>query len=60
MLETATNDTDLRDAYDRAHALRASEFLAVLRMLRSIPGRPTPKRNGADLFSQPRNCDCPA
>ncbi|WP_143064345.1 hypothetical protein [Aliiroseovarius sediminilitoris] len=60
MLETATNDPNLRRAYDRAHAQRAEYVTAALRRMHAVLWRPWPNANGASQLSQPLNCDCPA
>ncbi|MDE9449553.1 hypothetical protein J3R80_03610 [Aliiroseovarius sp. Z3] len=60
MLETATNDIQLRRIYDRAHAERAIAVAKTFGQLRSILRWSPAHENGASLFSQPRKSDCPA
>lgn len=60
MSETATPDANLRCASARPHALRAVFVQTMLRRMTGFLRASTPKRNGASLSGQPRDCDCPA
>ncbi|SPF75152.1 hypothetical protein ALP8811_00137 [Aliiroseovarius pelagivivens] len=62
MLETATTQTELQAAYQRAHEERALVFRNIglwmsTRLALLTPHLPT-KRAGQS--GQPLNCDCPA
>lgn len=62
MLETATTDSALREAYIQAHSSRAQAFrsagLWIATSFTSI--LPVLKRKGASQSGQPLKCDCPA
>ncbi len=62
MLETATTDSALREAYTKAHTARAQTFrsagLWIGTFLTSM--MPVLKRKGASQNGQPLKCDCPA
>jgi hypothetical protein len=61
MLETATTQTELQAAYQRAHEERAQAFRTVGRLIRAaFAVTPSLNAKRASQSGQPLSCDCPA
>lgn len=62
MLETATTQTELQAAYQRAHEERAQAFRSFGRLINAAFAYPLAalKAKRAGQTGQPLNCDCPA